>query len=146
MKGLPHYYKVKVVGFPENNLHVFSGDLPVLEVAPPKEFGGAGDQWSPEELLMASVANCVVLSFRAIAKASRLGWLSIECESQGELNKVDQKMQFTRINIKAKLVISSAESAGKAEKLLNKAEETCFISNSLSAQTHLECEIAIDQG
>ena len=146
MKALPHLYKVKVNGSPEHNLNVFAENLPALEVAPPQAFDGPGDQWSPEELLMASVANCLVLSFRAIAKASRLEWLSIECESQGELDTVDRKIQFTKISTKARLVISSAEYKNKAEKLLNKAEQTCIISNSLSVESHLECEIVVDNG
>jgi len=146
MKELPHLYKVKVSGSPTNNVKVFAENLPPLEVAPPKEFDGPGDQWSPEELLMASVANCLVLSFRAIAKASNLDWLSIECESQGELNKVGNKILFTNIFTQARLVIASGGDENKAERLLNRAEQTCFISNSLSAESHFESEIVIDNG
>jgi len=146
MQELPHLYKVKVNGSPTNNVKVFAENLPPLEVAPPKGFDGPGDQWSPEELLMASVANCLVLSFRAIAKASNFDWLSIECESQGELNKVDKKILFTKIFTQARLVISSGGDENKAERLLNRAEQTCFISNSLSAESHFECEIVIDNG
>lgn len=143
MKELPHLYKVKVNGSPTNNLKVFAENVPTLEVAPPKEFDGPGDQWSPEELLMASVANCLVLSFRAIAKASKFDWLSIECESQGELNKADKKILFTKIFTKARLVIASGGDENKAARLLNRAEETCFITNSLSAKSHFECEIVM---
>ena len=118
MKDLPHLYKVKVEGRPNNNLTVSAGNLPALEVAPPSQFGGPGDQWSPEDLLMASVANCFVLSFRAIAKASKLEWSSIECDSEGELAKDGKKIHFTKILTKAKLFIPSTENIEKAEKLL----------------------------
>jgi len=141
MKALPHQYKVKVEGKPVDNLTVYADHLPALQVAPPAQFDGPGDQWSPEELLMASVANCVVLSFRAIAKVSRLNWLSIECEVNGELGKVGNQIKFTEIWTKANLLIPSGERIDKAEKLLNKAEETCFISNSLCCDFHFECQV-----
>jgi len=144
MNKLPHQYKVKVEGKPENNLVSHIDNLPTLEVAAPAQFDGPGDQWSPEDLLMASVANCLVLSFGAISKASKLDWLSIECESNGELDMVGRKIQFTNIRTKVRLFISSEESIEKAEKLLNKAEETCFISNSLSCTSHFECQILVE--
>ena len=143
MEKLPHQYKVSVKGEPQNSLLTCTGNLPPIQVAPPAQFDGPGDKWSPEELFMASLANCVILSFRPIAKASHFDWLSIECESTGTLEKVGHKIQFTGIQTKAKLTIASAEQIEKAKRLLNKAEETCFISNTLSCPSHLECDIVI---
>lgn len=146
MEQLPHRYIVSVTGSPQGNLATTSDNLPALAVAPPKQFDGPGDQWSPEELLMAAVANCLVLSFRAIASASKLEWQSIECESEGELAKVDRNIFFTAIQTRATLTVSSIEEKEKAGKLLEKAEESCFISNSLSAKSTLEYEILVDAG
>lgn len=144
MKALPHHYSVNVAGSPGGNLTVSANNLPTLDVAPPEQFDGPGDQWSPEELLMAAVANCLVLSFRAIAKASKLEWISIHCESQGELDRVERKTQFTTIKTTVRLAIAAEGDKAKAEKLLNKAEQTCFISNSLSVDSQLECDVVID--
>ena len=90
---------------------------------------------------MASISNCLVLSFRAIARASKLEWISIECVSDGELDKVERKVQFTNIMSKIRLFIPTTESKEKAEKLLIKAEGACLISNSLSCESRIECEI-----
>ena len=143
MQDLPHQYSAKVHGTPTTNLVTQGENLPEIIVAPPSNFGGPGDQWSPEELLMAAVADCLVLSFKAISRASKLEWLSIECESNGTLDKVDRKIQFTDIVTKAKLVLASGEDEAKAEGLLLKAEEVCFISNSLSCSSRLDYEIVI---
>lgn len=143
MLRLPHHYSIKVNGAPTGDLIASADHLPNLEVSPPLEFGGPGDKWSPEDLLMAAVANCLVLSFRAIAATSKLEWKSIECVSEGELNMVDGKMLFTKILSKVSLVILSQEDRAKAEKLLHKAEQTCLISNSLSAELILEPFITI---
>ena len=141
MNDFPHLYRVKVEGKTKGNLTAHAERLPDIEVAPPIQFGGPGDQWSPEDLLMASIANCLVLSFRAIARASKLEWDSIECESVGELDKVERKAQFTSVISKVNLFIPANENKEKAERLLIKAEETCLISNSLSCESRIECEV-----
>lgn len=46
MKELPHSYKVRVDGT-KNNLTTQAGSLPALEIAPPYQFDGPGDKWSP---------------------------------------------------------------------------------------------------
>jgi organic hydroperoxide reductase OsmC/OhrA len=58
------------IGRPAGDVTVCSARLPDLAIAPPAEFEGPGDRWSPETLLCASVANCFILTFRAYARAS----------------------------------------------------------------------------
>lgn len=145
MEDLPHQYRVKTQGSATSVLTSQVDNLPDIVVAPPVQFGGPGDQWSPEDLLMASVANCLVLSFKAIAKASGFEWLTIECESDGTLDKVERKIQFTDILSKVTLCIPTTESTEKAEKLLLKAEETCFVSNSMTCDSRMECEIIVSE-
>jgi peroxiredoxin-like protein len=141
MQELPHYYKVKASGEKQGNLKVTADNLPEMLAAPPIGFNGPGDIWSPEDMLMSSVATCTILSFRAISRASKLDWISIECEANGELSRVERVTQFTKIMIKVKLLIPKQENFEKAVRLLNKAEQTCLISNSLTAETHIECEV-----
>lgn len=144
MNEFPHFYKVKAEGEVTGKLIARAEGLPDIEVAPPMQFGGPGDQWSPEDLFMASIANCLVLSFKAIARASKFEWSSIECESVGELNKVDRKVKFTSVLSNVRLCIPENENKEKAERLLIKADETCLVSNSLSCESRIECEIIFD--
>jgi len=143
MQAFPNHYTVTVEGKAENNLTASTNNSPSLVVAAPSEFDGPGDQWSPETLLMSALANCFVLSFRAIAKASHFEWTSIECESTGTLDRIDRKTLFTSVKNKAKLFIDREEKREKAEKLLTKAEDACLVSNSLSCETHLQYEIIV---
>lgn len=144
MQALPHLYRIKAQAKSESYLDVNGENLPPMEVAAPIGFNGPGNIWSPEDLLMSSVASCTILSFKAIARASKLDWVSIECVSEGVLDRVDRKTQFTKITTKAKLTIFNEDDAAKAEKLLHKAEETCLVSNSLTAESLIECEIVIE--
>ena len=70
MQELPHHYVVSANAKTVGNVALSANGVSDLESAPPAEFGGPGDQWSPESLLVAAVADCFILSFRAIARAS----------------------------------------------------------------------------
>ena len=143
MKPFPHTYTAAASADPVGNVISTLGNGCRVEVAPPVEFDGVGDVWSPEELLMSSVANCLVLSFKSIARAYDLNWLHIECSADGQLEKVDRRVTFTKVHTRVTLTITSAEDESKAKRILEKAEDTCFITNSLSAETSLSFEIIV---
>src|SRR5262249_3918607 len=67
MEPHPHRYDVHARAGTEGSVLVESRGLPTLRTAPPTQYGGPGDQWSPETLLVAAAADCFVLTFRAIA-------------------------------------------------------------------------------
>ncbi len=138
---LPHKYSVSVSAAPETNLTASVDGLPSLQVAPPAQFGGPGDQWSPEDLLMAAVANCFVLSFKAIARASKVEWTAISCQSEGVLDKVDKKICFTKVNTNVSLTVAPGQNLAAAERALQKAETACLITNSMTAEVALEFEV-----
>ena len=71
MHPYPHRYTVTAADAASGNLSLSSPGLADIASAPPVEFNGPGDRWSPETLLCAAVAGCLVLTFRAIARASR---------------------------------------------------------------------------
>ncbi len=113
----------------------------MIESAPPKEFGGPGNQWSPESLLTAAVADCFVLGFRAIAAASKYSWLRLESNTQGTLDRVEGQMRFTRFETHAKLHVPQGADVERAKRLLEKAESSCLVANSLTSTRHLTVEV-----
>jgi peroxiredoxin-like protein len=145
MQALPHIYSVLAQCTAESQLTSSSKGIPDIIVAPPAEFGGPGDQWSPETLLLSAAANCFVLSFKAVANASKLAWKDIHCESVGKLDKVDRAILFTEITTKVKLTISDSNDKERAVKLLEKSESVCLISNSLKSKLFLECDVVVEE-
>nr|WP_136250852.1 OsmC family protein [Ningiella ruwaisensis] len=140
MQSLPHQYHAGAFGKADNSLNICIDNLEPLEVAAPLQFGGPGDKWSPEDLFMASISSCFVLSFRAIARASKLNWLNIECHSHGTLDKVEGKNKFTKVLTEVKLVIAQGESIENAQRLLQKADKSCLVANSLNCEIMLEIQ------
>lgn len=118
-----------------------SEGLPTIETAGPPEFGGPGDLWSPETLLVGAVANCFVLSFRAIARASRFEWKSLRCDVSGTLERIDRVMKFTDFELTVELSVPASADEAKARRLLEKAEHSCLITNSMTATTRLNAAV-----
>jgi organic hydroperoxide reductase OsmC/OhrA len=143
MQELPHRYVVAAAAGAEGDVELSAAGLPALASAPPAEFGGSGDRWSPETLLAAAVADCFVLTFRGTARASRLPWTSLRCDVIGTLDRVEKVTQFTRFDIRVSLVIPPAADAQLAQRVLEKAERNCLIVNSLKAASHLEARIVV---
>lgn len=137
MQGLPHNYSATASSTATSFVSTTIAGQPELAIAPPAAFGGPGDIHSPEDLQVAAVASCFILSFRAIANASKLEWESLSVNTTGTLDMVDRTVQFTDFITEANLVLPAGTSREKAERLLVKAEQTCFITNSLKAGTRL---------
>jgi len=143
MQDLPHHYVVSADANAVGNVVLSSSGVNDLPSAAPAEFGGPGDQWSPESLLVAAVADCFILAFRAVAKASKLEWDSLTCSAEGVLDRVDRVTQFTAFNVTATLSVPPEVDESKAHRLLEKAEQVCLITNSLKAESHLEATVRV---
>jgi len=141
MHDFPHHYKVRAAGGPEAEVSVSAEGLETIASAPPAEFGGPGDRWSPETLLAAAVADCFILSFRAVARASKLSWTSLDCAVDAKLDREDRVTRFTEYTVHATLEVPAGSDEDKARRLLQKAEDNCLITNSLSGETHLTAKV-----
>ena len=113
----------------------------VLISAAPAEFGGPGDRLSPESLCVGAVADCFVLTFRAIARASKLPWTSLRCNAEGTLDRIERVTQFTSFLLRATLQVPPGTDEARARQLLERAEQTCLISRSLKGTFHLEAKV-----
>jgi peroxiredoxin-like protein len=143
MKAFPHRYCVKAAGQVTGDVELTTERLTMLRSASPAEFDGPGNRWSPETLLVGAVADCFILTFRVIAKASKLSWVSLECEVTGTLDRVDRVTQFTHFDIAAHLVVPGEQDADQARHALEKAERNCLISSSLKGSVTLDANVEI---
>ena len=143
MQPFPHHYAVAAAADVASDVTVESGGLPTLVSAPPTEFGGPGNRWSPEALLVAAVADCFILTFRGIASMSRLPWTSLACEATGTVDRVERVTQFTAFEIRARLRVPVSANVEQAQRLLVRAEQTCLVTNSLKVSPHLDATVEV---
>lgn len=140
MQPFPHEYRATVAVTMGGPIVATTNGVAPLDTAAPVEFDGPGDRWSPETLMTAAIGDCLVLTFQAMAKASKLNWLSLDCDVQGRLDRLAGKTRFVSFNVRAQLQIPEDASETVAKRLLEKAEENCLISNSLAADIEVTLE------
>jgi organic hydroperoxide reductase OsmC/OhrA len=143
MQELPHHYAVTVAGGAAGDIELNGQRLTTLYSTSPAEFDGPGDKWSPETLLVAAIGDCLILTFRAVASASRLPWISLSCGVTGTLDRVDRVLQFTGFEVDARLDVPTGVDPERARRVLEKAEQSCLISNSVKAPIHLMPRVSI---
>ncbi len=141
MDPYPHTYVASASAEGAGPVAVGSPKLPALETSAPAQFGGPGNVWSPETLLCASIADCFVLTFRAVARAARFRWLKLECRVEGVLERVEKTPQFTHYRTFATLTVPIGTDVATGRGLLERAEQGCLIANSLRGARALEHQI-----
>ncbi len=115
-----------------------------LEVATPPEFpGGMPNIWSPEHLFTAAVSSCLMTTFLAIAEYSKLDYVSFKCESKGILQKVDGRFVISEVLLFPEVVITDASKIERTERILEKSEKACLISNSINSKVIMTSKITI---
>jgi len=141
MQPFPHTYQVSAEAGVEGDVAVAAAGLPSFASASPPEFDGPGGRWSPESLLCSAAASCFILTFRAVARASKFDWGHLSCRVEGTLERKDGATQFTRVATHAILSVDAAADRATAQRLLEKAERGCLIANSLKAERVLTTDI-----
>jgi len=140
----PHRYDVTASASHDSaDVMLAAENVPALPTGRPPQFGGTKDQWSPETLLVAAVADCYALTFRGVARASQLAWLSVSCDVEGTLERVDRVTRFTRFAIRVLLHVPDGTDLELARRVLKRAEDTCLVTRSLSAETQLDAQIDV---
>lgn len=141
MQPFPHIYAVGADGSTTGTIVLTADGVSDLASAAPREFDGPGDEWSPESLLVAAVASCFILTFRAVARAAKLEWTHLECSVSATLERREGSTQFTRFVTQARLTVPGSTLVEACEKALHKAEATCLVANSLRGERELQTEI-----
>jgi peroxiredoxin-like protein len=135
-----HQYEVDLSWKTDRKGILSSPDLQQsLDVATPPPFPkGMEGIWSPEHLFTAAVSSCIMTTFLAIAENSKLEFESFGCNAQGKLEQVEGKYLMTEVTVKPVLSIYREEDYAKAERVLQKSEAACLISNSIKAKVIME--------
>lgn len=144
-----HYYNVQVNWSRDRVGVMCSPELDAsadncISVATPPEFPkGVPGIWSPEHLFTAAISSCLMTTFLAIAENSKLDFLHFSCGSKGKLEQVEGKFLMTEVLLEPTVTISQEADRGKAEKVLQKAEAGCLISNSVKSKITMHPTIVV---
>ena len=141
MKPLPHDYDVDLTGGPQGYATIAAAGLPDLTTAPPREFDGPGDAWSPEHLLLASVSSCFLFTFRAVAKASQAPFLDVDAHTWGRVSRAGGVTRFTEIVVRATVTAAPGSDIELLRRAIDKTTTHCLVSSSLTTPVRVEAVV-----
>ena len=128
-------------GLTAGNHHMEFAGRPVLELAGAPQYQGDPSRLSPEDLFVASLSSCQMLSYLALAGRAGVTVLSYDDPAVGTLAIADKKMRMTEVVLHPRIALAAGADAAKALALVHAAHEICFIANSVACAVRVEPEI-----
>jgi organic hydroperoxide reductase OsmC/OhrA len=105
-----------------------------------------GNRWAvegavdPEQMLVASLSSCHMLSFLHVAREAGFVAASYRDEAEGLMEKnAEGRLAVTRVALRPQIEwVGAAPDAAALEHLHHAAHETCFIANSVKTEVVVE--------
>jgi organic hydroperoxide reductase OsmC/OhrA len=141
-----HSYEVSVKWDKDRRGIMTSRELnDAVEVATPPQFPkGIERIWSPEHLFTAAVNSCLMTTFLAIAENSKLEFKSFDSKALGKLEMIDGKYIMSEVTLMPVVTITRPEDKERAERVLQKSEVNCLISNSVKSKIIFQPTVLVE--
>lgn len=105
-------------------------------------FRGEADKHDPEDLFLAAIASCHMLTYLALCARKGVRVLGYEDEARGTLKlNADGGGRFEEVTLHPRVTIAGSEHAALALELHDRAHELCFIAQSVSVPIRHEARI-----
>lgn len=131
LAAFPHRYEVALA-----DRELRAPPREPIAVGPPPQFGGTDRVWSPEELLIGAVLECLWTTFEAYARRDRLEVLGWSGACVGVLDKGPAGPAFTTIHLTVRLTVAPGDE-DRARHTLTTAHAHCIISRALNVPVEL---------
>jgi len=142
-KYLPHAFSTSVHWTGGRTWTVQCENAYDIDGGPPIDFGGVPDRWTPEDLMLASVNSCHVSTFISLSIRKGFEFVSLDSSIEGTLEHDGKGYVFTAMVIYPRIVVKSDADIEIARGYLERAHETCFMGNSVTAKVTMEPEIIV---
>jgi organic hydroperoxide reductase OsmC/OhrA len=106
---------------------------PVLKGSADPAFRGTPERWNPEELLVASLSECHMLTFLSLcARAGVVVTDYVDAASGVMREESGNSGRFTEVVLRPEVTVADPAMVERAETLHKQAHDTCFIANSVN--------------
>lgn len=96
-------------------------------------FHGNKDRWNPEELLLAALTQCHLLSYLHVAASAGVTVVAYTDDSVGTMiQTTDGGGRFTEVTLRPTVTVADAGQIELARSLHERASEKCFIAASMN--------------
>jgi organic hydroperoxide reductase OsmC/OhrA len=130
-EGTKHYTSY------ERSHKVFVNQKPGIFCSADPSFRGDPTKYNPEELLIASLSGCHMLWYLHLCAAAGITVLDYKDHAEGTMEETENGGgYFTDVILHPEVIIEESTMIEKANSLHQKANELCFVSNSLNFPVH----------
>lgn len=128
-------------GVEEGNHRVRVSASTPLEVSAAPQYKGDGSKTNPEELFLASLASCQMLTYLALSKRAGIALVAYEDHARATLTMKDRRMRITEVELRPRITIAAGGDVEKARTLAATAHDGCFVANSVACEVRVTPEI-----
>jgi organic hydroperoxide reductase OsmC/OhrA len=138
-----HRYEIGSRWITGRRLELASTGKPTLEVATPPNFkDGVHGVWSPEELLVGSLATCLELTLIAIAEHRRVPLTGLAVAGMGQLERREGRFRFALVELDVEAETDAAH-ADELEELVRLAKDHCIVGDALTVPVVLRVDVRV---
>jgi len=119
------------------------------EVSIPIEMDGPGVGTNPDEMLLGAAATCYIITLAAMMERSGIDKNGLTMESVGIVDVTNGVITYKTIIHKPHIVLKSdatEKDKARAQRIADKAEESCMISRAIRGNVEVELEVTISLG
>ncbi|MFG2208755.1 OsmC family protein [Streptomyces sp. NPDC048638] len=151
-----HNYRTRVVwtgntGSGTSGYRAYERDHEVSADGPPTlpgtadpAFRGGKDRWNPEQLLLASLAQCHMLSYLALCSLAGVVVTAYADEADGTMTGDSAGGgRFTEAVLRPRVEVASPDDLDRARALHDEAHAKCFIAASANFPVHHEPVVTV---
>ena len=110
---------------------------PSSRAPPTLPFAATRQRWNPEELLVAALSQCHMLSYLHLAASAGIVVTAYTDTASGTMKEnQDGSGEFTEVVLRPVVTVADASMCDRAEALHDDAEKLCFIARSVNFPVH----------
>jgi organic hydroperoxide reductase OsmC/OhrA len=110
---------------------------PVIAGSADPHFRGDADRWNPEQMLLAALSQCHMLSYLHLCAVNGVVVTGYTDRAEGTMTETpDGAGHFTEAVLRPEVEVASPDMLDLAHALHERAQELCFIANSVNFPVH----------
>jgi len=123
-----------------------SDGKPAIDGSADKPFRGDPARWNPEEMLVAALGQCHLLSYLHIAVVNDVVVTAYSDEPVGTMTQEGIGGRFTRVLLRPQVTVASPDMVETARRIHQDAHEACFIAASVNFPVDIEPVVIVAPG
>lgn len=115
-----------------------------IEASADRTFHGNADRWNPEELMVAALSQCHMLSYLHVAVLNGVVVTAYTDTATGTMEQTDNGGgRFTSVTLHPVVTVATADMVDAAREAHHDASVKCFIANSVNFEVRHEPRIIV---